>query len=204
MAISYMDKKTNFRPEAIFTPNRFHWESALCIAHSPVRVTMLTETFHVHFCLVSQCPSSYLHHIFGTSLLEAICGQSSCDIGCLYGTMYARQCLPNHLNYSVDCHCTLDWLGMESSYYCTCGGTINLFRCWGEQLILMRPNSSGGLVLKYGWFCHYFVKRVLCCSNFAIAALHCSSRISNDQIGAFTWGEFLIKKIKIKITSKLS
>lgn len=104
-------------------------KSALCIAHSPVRVTMLTETFHVHFCLVSQCPSSYLHHIFGTSLIEAICGQSSCDIGCLYGTMYARQCLPNHLNYSVDCHCTLDWLGMESSYYCTCGGTINLFRC---------------------------------------------------------------------------
>lgn len=138
---------------------------------------------HVHFCLVSQYPNSYLHHILGTSLLEAICGQFSCDIGwCLYGTMYARQRLPNHLNYSVGCQCTLDWLGMESSYYCTCGGTINLFRCWGELLILLRPDKSWGLLLKSGWFCHYFVKSVLCCSNFDVAVLHCPFKSGNNKM----------------------
>jgi len=38
---------SNFRPEAIFTPTENQH-----IAYSPVRVTMLMETIHIHICFV--------------------------------------------------------------------------------------------------------------------------------------------------------
>lgn len=159
MAIFYMCRRLMLGQRQHLYILQIHQRLLLVLVSSPVRFTMLTETIPLYFCLITQCPGSYLHHFLGKSLAEAMRGQSSCDIGwCLYGTMYARRRLPNHLNYSVDCHCTLDWLGMESSYYCTCGGTINLFHCWGAQLILARPAlRNGGLLLKSERSCHCFV-----------------------------------------------
>lgn len=184
-------QKTNFRLKAIFTDFSENQHCLLLTAQSESQCWQgpLSHTLLFGFSIPQFIFT--VHHILGTSLLEAICGQFSCDRGwCLYGRMYAR---PNHLNYSVGCQCTLDWLGMDSSYYCTCGGTINLFCCWGELLILQRPDKSQGLLVKSGWFCHYFEGiRGFCV--VVILILQCCivhSRVVIIKLNPFTWGELL-------------
>lgn len=71
MAISYMCRRLMLgQRQHLRYISQIHHHLLLVLVRSPVRFTMLTETIPLYFCLITQCPSSYLHRFLGKSLAE--------------------------------------------------------------------------------------------------------------------------------------